>query len=82
MKYRVPACGSGVAALGGLDAIAFSGKYTYLGQQLGDFLRPRLSFRGGLNGQDVPCLRLREGLERLIADEATTALLQRKDSAA
>ncbi|MFA7232202.1 MAG: hypothetical protein WC071_13100 [Victivallaceae bacterium] len=43
IKYRILlACGAGIAAMGGLDAIVFSGRYAALGEQIGDYLQSRL----------------------------------------
>lgn len=39
------ACGAGMAALGGLDAIVFSGRYFECGQVLGPWLQQKLAFK-------------------------------------
>ncbi|HEY3325168.1 MAG TPA: hypothetical protein VGP72_32240 [Planctomycetota bacterium] len=43
IEYRIlQACGAGIAALGGLDAIVFSGRYASLGEKLGPWLCEKL----------------------------------------
>jgi acetate kinase len=88
MRYRIlQACGAGMAALGGLDTIVFSGCFASAGEVLGPWLRTRLSFRGGGEDRRIALECFREPLERIIADRAQAALLSRgngrlEDSAA
>jgi acetate kinase len=62
------ACGAGLAALGGIDALVFSGRREWVGEILG----PRLvqHFKRLPGKPRISWLILRESLERLVADEA------------
>ena len=51
------ACGAGMAAMGGVDDIVFSGRFASAGLTLGPWLRDRLTFRGG-NENSPPELAL------------------------
>ncbi len=43
VQYRLLlACGAAIAAMGGLDAVVFSGQYSSVGQKLGPWLESRL----------------------------------------
>ena len=74
MRYRILlACGAGMAALGGLDAIVFSGRFAATGQILGPWLRERLisAAKGGSEGISVELFL--ESLDRVVADVALAA---------
>jgi hypothetical protein len=74
MRYRLLlAGGSSVAALGGLDAIVFSGPFADIGDQLGPDLAARLTFpvSGRTGSPAVFCFG--ESLDRLVADQAVLA---------
>ena len=73
IEYRIlQACGAGIAALGGVDAIVFSGRYVEAGQDLSHRLLSRLPLKGQ-NAPEVLCCRT--SLESAIADGAAAALL-------
>ena len=68
VKYRLLlACGAGIAAMGGLDAIVFSGRYASLGRMLGPWLA---SFRGRKHRITFDLEILSESLDRAVADIA------------
>ncbi|HPA47459.1 MAG TPA: hypothetical protein PK395_16960 [bacterium] len=70
IQYRILlACGAGIAAMGGVDAIVFSGDYVDVGEILGPWLSSKLVLKGE-RGQVVPWMCFRESLDRLIADSA------------
>lgn len=71
MRHRLLlAAGSGMAAMGGLDAIVFSGPFADLGEQLGSELAARLTFQGSGRTRPPPVLCFKESLDRLVADQA------------
>lgn len=80
LRYRLLlACGAGMAALGAVDALVFSGRYVDSADALGPWLAERLTFPGGPGGPDGSRLAprwicLRDPLDRLIADEAAVLL--------
>lgn len=75
LRYRILlAAGAGMAALDGLDAIVFSGRYRNAGEYLGPWLSAHLHFRGGTSREPLPWLYLDKGLPRLIADAAQGAV--------
>jgi acetate kinase len=68
LRYRILlACGAGVAAMGGLDAVVFSGKHAACGQDLLRWLRPRLQAYGDAR---LAWLTLNTDVHRLAANEA------------
>jgi acetate kinase len=77
MRYRLLlACGAGIAALGGLDGIVFSGRYAALGEVLGPWLSARLVFPKAIPpGHPVPWHCFQESEYRVIADQAAAAVL-------
>lgn len=78
IQYRLLlACGSAVAAMGGIDAIVFSGQYRNLGRILGPRLAGRLKPRIPAGSPEVGWSIFEESIDRLVADRATAALLQR-----
>ncbi len=76
MNYRLLlACGAGIAALGGLNQIVFSGRYAGLGERLGPELVARLSGARGAVSDAIACDIFATPLERVIADQAGALLL-------
>ncbi len=74
MRYRMLlAAGAAVAALGGLDAIVFSGRSAKLGRVIGPWLVARLKLRGIPSERRIACEIFTEPLERLIADATEAA---------
>jgi acetate kinase len=70
-EYRtLLACGSGVAALGGLDAIALCGRYARNAPALGASVRQRLALALGLRASDVQLVTLEASLEQTLARAA------------
>jgi len=75
LRYKILlAAGAGIAALGGLDAIVFSGRYRNAGEYLGPWLAERLRFPGGGTSEALPWFYLDRSLARLIAEAARGAL--------
>ncbi|MBN2327864.1 MAG: acetate/propionate family kinase [Candidatus Omnitrophica bacterium] len=73
ISYRILlACGAGVAALGGLDAVVFSGHFSDLGEILGPWLKERLH----LHQQDFSWHCCPTPLYELVANEAVSVILQ------
>ena len=71
MLYRIlQTCGAGVAALGGLDAIVFSGRYASLGKQLRPWLEGRLHLH---TPHPIDWITLDRAHNRLVADQAWMA---------
>jgi acetate kinase len=80
VQYRIlQACGAGIAAMGGLDAIVFSGRYAAVGELHGPWLASRLVPR---NQQGISFERFEESLERIVADVASAAALAKDEQAA
>lgn len=67
------AAGAGMAALGGVDGIAFSGAYAELGSRVGPWLAARLALPGG-PGSKPPWTLTRRSLPEVIADTARALL--------
>ena len=76
VRYRMLlACGAGVATMGGLDALVFSGRHVQLGDVLGPWLVSKLALRGQVERNGVLCESFRETLDQVIADSASGAVL-------
>jgi acetate kinase len=72
IRYHILlACGAGIAAMGGLDAVAFSGRYVDLADALWPSLRCGL--RRPKNADRVMKAYVRESRDRILADAALTA---------
>ncbi|HUW83895.1 MAG TPA: hypothetical protein VMZ31_13995 [Phycisphaerae bacterium] len=75
IEYHIlRAAGAGVAALGGLDAIIVSGRFTQAGRVLGPWLREQLHLPGR---PQLPAVRLEfytETIGRIVADQALAAV--------
>jgi len=68
LEYRLlKSCGAAIAALGGLDAVVFSGPYASLWEELGTWLISRLKLR---NAESVDIDFFSETKSRIIADIA------------
>lgn len=77
MRYRILlACGSAVAAMGGIDAIVFSGRHAKLADVLGPYLSERLKPRIPANAPEIPWFQNPAALDRLIADHATAVAVR------
>ena len=70
------ACGAGMAAMGGVDDIVFSGRFASAGLTLGPWLRDRLTFRGGNENSPPEWLCFTESLDQVMARKAEIFLLE------
>jgi acetate kinase len=71
IRYRLLlACGAGVAAMGGVDRIVFSGRYHAIGETVGPWLVSKLSFAEQSGGKRLSWCSFTETVERVIADAA------------
>ncbi len=79
IQYRLlQACGAGIAALSGLDALVFSGRYSGVGVSLGPWLKKRLaSYRPDSSITVTLC---QEPVERVLAETVCAAALKLKPS--
>jgi acetate kinase len=75
LEYRILlACGSGAAALGGVDAIVFSGVYVSTAEALQSNLRDRLSTALNATPKSIDICCLRDSIDRVMADTAVDKL--------
>jgi len=75
IRYRILlACGAGMAALGGVDAIVFSGRFFAAGETLGPWLKKRLSLSNRDGANEISTVFFQDSLERVIADAGAAAL--------
>lgn len=75
MNYRLLlACGAGIAALGGVNQIVFSGRYAELGETLGPSLITRLRMGRRAPAGEIQWDCFPNSLDRIIADQARLAL--------
>jgi acetate kinase len=76
MRYRILlACGSAIAAMGGLDAIVFSGRYANIAQtSLGNWLVKKLTWHVGAPAVTVHVLHDR--LDQILAEVTVAAIGQ------
>jgi acetate kinase len=65
--HLLQACGAGIAALGGLDAIVFSGRYAAAGKALSSAIVPHLAVALSKAPQAVEVSYFEDSLEHLIA---------------
>ncbi len=75
MQYGIlKNCGSGIAAMGGLDLIVFTGSCSHLGRFIGPWLQNKISLHvsGGIKHPAWLCLD--HDIHRLLANEAMEAL--------
>jgi len=70
------ACGAGMAAMGGVDTIVFSGRFAQVGEILGPWLVARLTFRGGNERQPPEWICFTESLDRVLAERAENVLFE------
>lgn len=81
MQYRILlACGSAVAAMGGLDEIVFSGRFAQAGRVLGPWLKEKLSAYRPLAAANWHIHD--HSLERIMAELTSTSLAKPEDQAA
>ena len=75
-QYRLlQACGAGMAAMGGVDAIVFSGRFVSLGITLSAWLQSQPLFQH-TSRRRLPSIRFyQRSVSRVIADEATSACM-------
>jgi acetate kinase len=79
MRYRMLlACGAGVAAMGGVDRIVFSGRYAEVSASLGPWLQSKLSLACRHAKGQIVCQTFLEPPDRLIADAAKGAIRTKK----
>ncbi len=79
IQYRLlQACGAGIAALGGIDAIVFSGRYSGVGVSLGLWLKKHLSFHQP--DSSVTINLCQDPIERVLAETVCAAALKLKRS--
>ncbi len=82
LKYRIlKACGAGMAALGGVDVVVFSGRHAEAGRSLCSWLARRLAFNGVSPKMTLLQLFQQESLDRILADKAATVLLKELETA-
>ncbi len=83
LRYRILlACGMGVAAMGGLEKIVFSGRYAQSGRSLGPWLISRLGAARDPKAAPAPAWTcFSEPLDRIIADIAWAKITQSKSAA-
>jgi acetate kinase len=76
LNHILKACGAGMAAMGGVDDIVFSGRFASAGTTLGPWLRDRLTFHGGNENSPPDWLCFTESLDQVIARKAEIFLLE------
>lgn len=75
MKYRLLlACGAGIAAMGGLSHIVFSGRYAGIGETIGPELISKLTAKKQTAPEQIQWHCFRSPLERIVADHAMRTL--------
>ena len=76
LRYRIlQSCGAAIAAMGGLDAIVFSGQYAQSGRTLGPWLLRKLAACCD-DAATAGCEVLDVELHRIVADEAHCAVAE------
>ena len=76
LQYRIlQACGAGMAAMGGVDAITFSGRYAGVSWVLARWIAANLTFEGAPGKPAIEMECIEQSLDTLIAEEATALLL-------
>lgn len=70
------ACGAGMAVMGGVDTIVFSGRFAQVGEILGPWLVSRLTFRGGNEHRPPEWFCFTESLDRLLAERTEIVLFE------
>ncbi|HOE63561.1 MAG TPA: hypothetical protein PKW18_03580 [Candidatus Sumerlaeota bacterium] len=80
-QYRLMlSCGSALAAMGGLDAIVFSGRYLAAGKFLADWLIAQPFFHSLKKERPYEVLFFTKSLENLIAQKAAVTVLQQNNA--
>jgi acetate kinase len=74
--HLLQACGAGMAAMGGLDTIVFSGRYNQIGSIVGPWLSSRLDFSDGPIKKAIELKNFNEPLERIVSDIASVEVLR------
>lgn len=73
IRYRLlQACGMAIAALGGLDALVFSGRYLQAGKRLATWLQAQPVFRPAADRVPFSVLQMTQTPEQLMAEIAVT----------
>ena len=67
-------CGSGIAAMGGLDLIVFTGSCSHLGRFIGPWLQKKIALHVSGEIKHPAWLCLNHDIHRLLANEAVDAL--------
>lgn len=76
MLYRILLyAGATAAAMGGMDTIVVSGRYSHLADEVGAWLVERLSHAGWPGRRDILTCRLETTADRVAADEALAVAL-------
>ncbi|MDX9702866.1 MAG: hypothetical protein RBU23_07465 [Candidatus Auribacterota bacterium] len=76
IKYRMLlGCGSAIAAMGGVDYLVFSGKYTMLGNILGPWLSTRMQAASNDKHSELWTLFYSRSREQIMVDEASLVVL-------
>lgn len=79
IRYQLlQAAGSGMAAMGDIDEICFSGRHAALGEQLAPWLVERLTFKGTNRTRPISWSIYTASHERIIANTAHVMLIQKK----
>ena len=82
-QYRIlQACGAAMAAMGGLDVIAFCGRYASVGVNISEWLTPRLTFKRDMKTNPVSFEFCSEPIERVVAETAMATVLSSKNDKA
>ncbi len=75
MEYRfILACGAAAAAIGGVDAVVFSGRYNEIGKKLLPAIKNHLTF-SKIQRDKLMFEFLDESIEEIIADQTAAAVL-------
>ena len=75
-QYRLlQSCGAGASAMGGLDAVVFSGRFVSIGEPLSTYLRSHPLFQNASRGRPPVIRFYQRSLSRVIADNASTVLM-------
>jgi len=82
VRYRMLlSCGAGIAAMGGLDRIVFSGRYAALGKVLGPYFTANIRLNTHTDAQRQDWITFTKPLERIVADiVAATVLAHRPET--
>ena len=68
------ACGTGIAAMGGLDCVVFSGRFAAIGNVLGPRLRERLALQEEPQREPSQWEQFYDSLDQIIADHVLESL--------